>query len=138
MAWWRTASIRKGGGGFYLEGVQTRAGVETNLFVDHLSRANVELTDFGQRIRRGVSVKVLGGAATIFSGASSGNMLSYEVADGGALRLRDPWFEGDAPGGFASIHYCATFTIQGSRVAMPADRPSAPFASRTWTDALRF
>lgn len=112
----------------YLEGVQTRAGVETNLFVDHLNRANVELTDFGHAYSaKGVSVKVLGGAATIFSGASSGNMLSYEVADGGALRLRDLWYEGDAPGGFASIHDRATFTIQGSRVAMPADRPSAAF-----------
>ena len=104
----------------YLEGVQVRSGSESNLFVDHLRNANVQLTDFGHAYApSGVSVKVLGGKLTIFSGASAGNSQSYEAADGAAVVLRDLWYEGDAPRGFANVHDQASFTMQASRVASP-------------------
>jgi hypothetical protein len=110
----------------HLEGVQVRSGSESNLFLDHLRHANVQLTDFGHAYApKGVSVKVLGSKLTMFSGASSGNGLSYEVSDGASVVLRDVWYEGDAPRGFASVHGQASFTVQGLRVASPPT-PTAP------------
>jgi hypothetical protein len=110
----------------YLEGVQTRSGSESNLFVDHVHQASVQATDFGHAYApKGVSVKVLGGTLRIFSGASSGNSQSYEAADGASVVLRDLWYEGDAPHGFATVHDQASFTLQASRVASPAT-PNVP------------
>jgi len=60
---------------------------------------------------------VLGSKLTVFSGASSGNDQSYEATDGASLVLRDLWYEGEAPRGFANIHGRASFTMQASRVA---------------------
>jgi hypothetical protein len=104
----------------YLEGVQVRSGLESNFFVDHVRNATVQLTDFGHAYApSGVSVKALGGKLTIFSGASAGNSQSYEATDGAAVVLRDLWYEGNAPHGFANVHNQASFTIQASRVASP-------------------
>jgi hypothetical protein len=112
----------------YLEGVQLRRGRETNLLVERISRAELELVDVGHAYSdNGVSVKVAGGKATIFSGASSANRLTYEVSDGGSLLVRDTWYEGLAPNGFASVHGRAVFTMQGSRVASPADGVAPAF-----------
>ena len=112
----------------YLEGVQMRSGTDTNLFLDHLRNANVQLADVGHAYSlKGVSVKVLGSKLTIFSGASSGNSLSYEVSDGASVVLRDLWYEGDAPRGFASIHDRASFTMQASRVASRVSANVAAF-----------
>lgn len=114
--------VDQAGARVYLEGVQLRRGRETNLLVERISRAGIELVDVGHAYSdNGVSVKVAGGRATIFSGASSANRLSYEVSDGGSLLVRDMWYEGQAPNGFASVHGRAVFTMQGSRVASPAD-----------------
>jgi hypothetical protein len=102
----------------FLDGVQVRSGSESNLLVDHVRNANVQLTDFGHAYApTGVSVKVLGSKLTVFSGASSGNHQSYEATNGAAVVLRDLWYEGDAPRGFATIHGQASFTIQSSRVS---------------------
>jgi hypothetical protein len=116
--------VDQAGARVYLEGVQLRGGREANLVIDRTARAEIELVDIGHAYSRdGVSVKVLGGHAAIFSGASSGNRLSYEVAEGGGLLARDLWYEGDAPAGFARVQGRATFTLQGSRVASPAGGP---------------
>ena len=114
--------VDQAGARVYLEGVQLRRGRETNLSIERVSLAEIELVDVGHAYSdNGVSVKVVGGRATIFSGASSANRLSYEVSDGGNLLVRDMWYEGQAPNGFASVHGRAMFTMQGSRVASPAD-----------------
>jgi hypothetical protein len=121
-------TIDQPGSRVYLDGVQTRSGTESNLFVDHLSRTDVELTDFGHAYSpQGVSIKILGSKTTIYSGASSGNGLSYEVSDGAKVLLRDLWYEGDAPRGFTNVHDRAIFTMQGSRIASPADRERPAF-----------
>jgi len=122
-------TIDQPGSRVYLDGVQTRGGTESNLFVDHLSQTDVELTDFGHAYSpQGVSVKILGSKTTIYSGASSVNGLSYEVSDGAKVLLRDLWYEGDAPRGFAHVHDRATFTMQGSRISSPVDRARPAFA----------
>jgi hypothetical protein len=105
-----------------LDGVQLRSGSESNLFLDRAGETLVQLTDFGHAYSpKGVSVKVLGSRMTIFSGASSGNGLSYEASDGAQVVVRDMWYEGEAPRGFANVHDQATFTMQASRVSLPAD-----------------
>jgi hypothetical protein len=112
----------------YLEGTQMRSGVETNLFLDHLRNTAVQMTDVGHAdTPKGVSVKVLGSKLTIFSGASSGNGLSYEASDGAAVVLRDLWYEGAASHAFANVHDEATFTMQASRVGSPASTDVAAF-----------
>src|SRR5206468_78053 len=52
----------------------------------------------------------------IWSGASSGNELSYDVRNGGALLARDIWYEG-APPGFMRCTGSGVFTLHGAEVA---------------------
>src|SRR5262249_29018864 len=59
------------------------------------------------------------GKTNIFSGASSGNRVSYDVSNGAKLLVRDLWYEGGAGPGFANIHDRAIFTIDGARLASP-------------------
>jgi hypothetical protein len=75
-----------------------------------------------------VSVRILGSKATIFSGASSENGLSYEISDGARVVARDLWYEGEAPRGFAHVHHGAAFTMQASRIASPADGARPAFS----------
>ena len=90
--------------------------------MNHLRNAVLELIDFGHETSRdGVSVKVLGGKMTIFSGASSSNGLSYEVSDGAKAVVRDIWYENDAPRGLVSVHGQARFTLENSRAATVPD-----------------
>src|SRR5262249_19160518 len=69
----------------YFEGVQINAATETGLHVHHVNEASIDLVDVGHGYAPGVSVKVDSARATIFSGASAGNALSYDVSDGGDL-----------------------------------------------------
>jgi hypothetical protein len=121
-------AIDQPGARVHLSGLQLRAGRQTGLFVDGLEHAIVDLIDVGHAYEpSGASVKMVGARATIFSGASSGNYVSYDIADGAALVARDIWYEGNAPGGFARIHGRAAFTMEASRVAIPANTPAATF-----------
>src|SRR6185436_3024047 len=44
------------------------------------------------------------GKTNIFSGASSGHRISYDVSGGARVLVRDVWYEGGAGPGFAQIH----------------------------------
>ncbi len=70
-----------------------------------------------------VGIKVNGGKLTIFSGASSNNELSYEVAGNGELVVRDIWYETGTYPRFALFRNSGTFTMHAARVATP-DKPS--------------
>jgi len=105
----------------------------------------VELVDFGHAYSpKGTSIQVVGSGSTgpdeprivIFSGASSGNRLSYDIRRGGNLVARDIWYEGEAEGGFARVRDGGSMTLQGARVAIPAGRTSPAFTVDT--DAARF
>jgi len=128
----------------YLEGVQLRGGSESNLLVDRTGRASVQLVDFGHAYSpKGTSVQVVGSGSTqsdeprtvIYSGASSGNRLSYDIRSGGNLVARDIWYEGEAEGGFARVRDGGSMTLQGARVAIPPGRTSP--ALTVDTDAAR-
>lgn len=113
----------------YLQQVQLRAARQTDLFVNALDQTYVQLEDFGNgSARETTSVKVLGGPLSaagrptasrtdIFSGASSGNRVTYEVSAGARLLVRDVWYESGLSGGFANVHGRAIFTAQNLRVA---------------------
>ena len=128
------------GGRVYLDQVQLRSGKRTDLFVNGLDHATVELRDFGHAYSpSATSVKVLGGPllsagqpaagkTSVFSGASSGNTISYEVSAGARLLLRDLWYESGAGPGFANVHDRATITVDGARIASPPNQTTPAFA----------
>jgi hypothetical protein len=80
----------------YFQALQVNSASEVGLHVDHLSEAAVELVDMGHGYAPAVSVKVTGARATIFSGASAGSALNYDVSEGGDLMVSDMWYEGVA------------------------------------------
>jgi pectate lyase-like protein len=118
------SNVDQKGARLYFEGVQVNSALEAGLFVDQLTESSVDLVDMGHGYTPSVSVKVTRARATIFSGASAGNSLSYEISDGGDLLISDMWYEGDMPVGFARVRGSGRLTMRGSRIAGPADRPT--------------
>ena len=118
------SNVDQKGSRLYFEGLQVNSAIETGLHVDHLNESSVDLVDMGHGYTPAVSVKVTGARATIFSGASAGNSLSYDVSDRGDLLVSDMWYEGDMPNGFVRVRGSGRLTMRGSRIAGPADRPT--------------
>jgi hypothetical protein len=122
-----------------MDQVQLRAGKQTDLFVNGLDHARVDLKDFGHASSPSAkSVSVMGGdrlaageraegRTNIFSGASSGNIISYDVSRGANVLVRDLWYESGAGAGFANIHDRATFTVDGVRISSPSNATSPAF-----------
>jgi hypothetical protein len=121
----------------HLESVEMRAGVRDNLWVNGLAHATVEAVDIGHAYSpHATSIRIAGESAAdgrpaarsktiIFSGASAGNGLSYDVSNADAV-IRDVWFEADTELGLARIRDGSHVTLQGMRMATPADtRPPA-------------
>ena len=85
----------------YFDQVQLRSGRQTDLSMNGLDHTTVELRDFGHAYSpTATSVRVMGGPllsagtpaggkTNVFSGASSGNSISYEVSGGASVLLRD-------------------------------------------------
>jgi hypothetical protein len=117
------SNVDQKGSRLYFEGLQVNSAIETGLHVDHLNESRVDLVDMGHGYTPSVSIKVTEAQATIFSGASAGNSLSYDVSDRGDLLVSDMWYEGDMPGGFVRVRGSGRLTLRGSRIAGPADRP---------------
>lgn len=111
----------------YMQQVQFTESVKTGLFVDGLRCTNLDLRNVNYANIAGTAVKVVGqlnggdcgGNVDIFSGASSNNSLSYDVSREGRLLVRDVWYETGHPTGFLRLSDDSTFTLHGSRVALP-------------------
>ncbi len=100
---------------------------EVGYLVDGLDNTEVALCN----INHGdcdIGVKIVGGplaregkeskgTTTIFSGASSNNRISYTLADGGALVVRDIWYESGNQPGFLDLSGKGRFTLNGAMVA---------------------
>jgi hypothetical protein len=133
------ANVDQLGSRVYMDQAQLRAAKQTNLFVDGLDNASVQLEDVGYAYSPdAVSIKVVGGPMSsagkstagktnIYSGASSGNRISYEVSGGARVLVRDLWYESGAGPGFASIHDRAVFTVDGARISSPVNRTPPAF-----------
>src|SRR5437867_11418640 len=134
--------VDQAGSRVYMGQAELRAGKRTNLFINGLDHTKVQLEDLGYAYSPdAVSIKVIGGPLSaggkvtdgrtnIFSGASSGHRISYEVSDGARVLVRDLWYEGGAGPGFANIHDRAAFTIDGARIWSPVNGTSAAFNIR--------
>lgn len=132
--------IDQPGARIFMEQAQLRSGRDTDLFVNGLDHATVELRDFGHAYSpTASSVKILGGPllsagkpaaaqTNVWSGASSGNAVSYEVTAGGRLLVRDLWYESGAGPGFARIRGAAVVTVDGSRISSPPNQTPPAFA----------
>jgi hypothetical protein len=130
------AHIDQPGARVYLEGVQLRDGRESNLSLGALTNATIDMVNSDHSDSNGISLKLAGGTTTIFSGSSSNNSLSYEVAGSAHLLARDIWYEGRAPNGFARVSGAARATFQGLRVATPDEMPVPAFVAHDFTGAL--
>jgi hypothetical protein len=122
----------------YLQAMQSSGGRLANLFVDALDHAVVRLDDFGHSGSSSfrASVVVRGGPrlsaglpaeghTSIYSGASSHNVVSYDVGDGGVLLVRDMWYEQPDGPRAAYVHGRGAVTIDGARVATPSNQSTA-------------
>src|SRR5439155_10387298 len=132
-------NVDQEGSRVYMGQVELRGGKRTNLFVNGLDNTNVHLEDIGYAYSPdAASIKVVGGPVSaagqttpgrtnIFSCASSGNRISYDVSDGARVLVRDLWYESGAGPGFATIHDRAVFTVDGARISSPVNGTSPAF-----------
>lgn len=123
------SGIDQPGSRAYLQEVQLRSGKQADLLVAGLAHTSVDARDIGHAYSpSGTSITVNGANRTnIFSGASSGNANTYDVSGGARVLVRDVWYESNTGAAFANIHDRATFTIDGSRVASPANGAQPAF-----------
>jgi hypothetical protein len=117
-----------------MQQVQMAQSQIANLLVDGLDYTNVDLRNIAHAYSpTGASVKVIGGKSAgagtlrggkvnLFSGASSGNALSYDLSNNGRLLVRDTWYETSSPTGFVRISGGGTFTLHGDAVSLPPNQ----------------
>jgi len=91
----------------------------------------------------GEPIRGAGGRVIIFSGASSSNLLSYRVTEGGWLMARDIWYETNEFERFAELSDTGTFTMHGALAAFPrsAEEPGVlidDFRGRVTLAAVNF
>jgi Pectate lyase superfamily protein len=122
----------------FMHGTMVSGGAKTNLFADALDFTSVEAEDFGHSNQStGVGVRVRGGPLAaagspqagevkIYSGASSGEILPYEVSNGGTLLVRDVWYEGSPSPAFLHSYGEANTTLEGLRVALEVNNRATP------------
>jgi hypothetical protein len=120
---------------YMLEATLNRDTV-ANLFVDGLDYTYVESQDIEHAYTitapatTGTSVKVVGGPqaaagkpqggkTVLFAGSSGANYISYGLSNGGSLMVQDTWYEGNNQSTYAVVSDDSTFTLEGSRVALP-------------------
>jgi len=110
-----------------MDQVNVGGGKEVGLLIDRLQHTDVSLLNFNHSDQV-LGVKVVGAAATttndpssgravIFCGSSSNNELSYEVANGGRLLVRDTWYETGQFPRFLRAEGAGEFTLHGADVS---------------------
>ncbi len=125
-------------GRVFMQQVQLRHATQADLIVDGLDMTHVQMEDFGHAYSPNApAIRITGGPrraageaaparVSIFSGASSGNRVSYDVSQGARVLVRDLWYESGAGPGFARISGRAEFTADGLRVSSSVgSEPSA-------------
>jgi hypothetical protein len=130
------------GSRIYMQQPQVLRSSVANVFVDGLDYTNVELHNFNLAYTAiapaltGVALKVSGGplaqrgmpqngGTKLFAGSMGANYVSYQANNGGNLLVRDAWYEGSNQSTFAQISDNSSFTVDGSRIALPASNGDA-------------
>jgi hypothetical protein len=131
-------NIDQQGSRVFMHGTIAANGIKANLFVDGLDFTRVEGEDFGHGYQKtGAGIKVVGGAlaaggdpqtgkVNIYSGASAGENLPYDVSNGGTLLVRDVWYESSpSPAFFHSVGR-ANATLEGLQIALGVNNQTIP------------
>lgn len=129
------------GGRAYFDQLDVYHSHQIGLFVEGLTNTAVSLPDFyhsgnqvSVRVSGGLGVpnydyNPRGGQVSIFGGGSAGNVLTYDVRNGGKLLVRDVWYEADGVGSSPTFMVCTNsgwFTLNGAEVALSQSRSSIP------------
>jgi hypothetical protein len=121
-----------------MHGVIVGGGTNTNLFADGLDFTRVEAEDFSHQYQEtGISIKVVGGRLAsagnsqtgevrIYSGASAGEHLPYDVSNGGRLLVRDVWYESSPSPAFFHSFGRANATLEGLQIALGVNNQPTP------------
>jgi Pectate lyase superfamily protein len=131
-------NIDQRGSRVFMHRIIAANGIKANLFADGLDFTRVEGEDFGHGYQRtGVGIKVVGGPlaaggdpqtgkVNIYSGASAGENLPYDVSGGGTLLVRDVWYESSpSPAFFHSVGK-ANATLEGLQIALGVNHQTIP------------
>ena len=116
-----------------------QAGGQTGLLADHLDHTLVFGYD-SQFSGLQNAINVIGGPLAaagkpgearviIYSGATSNNVVSHQVSNGGNLMVQDTWYEGSIKSQFVNLSDNSIFIAAADRIATPqhADAPSIAF-----------
>ncbi len=112
-----------------MDQAQLRTSTGSDLVVNRAVNTNVQLEDLGFTGAASAAMDVRGGNVDVFSCASSGNRVSVR-ASGGQLLVRDCWYEGGTGPGYADAEGRAVLTVDGGRIASPADGTPPAFDIR--------
>jgi Pectate lyase superfamily protein len=131
-------NIDQPGSRVFMHGTSAANGIKANLFSDGLDFTRVEGEDFGHGYQKtGAGIKVVGGPlaaggdprtgrVNIYSGASAGEMLPYDVSNGGTLLVRDVWYESSpSPAFFHSVGR-TNATLEGLQIALGVNNQTIP------------
>ena len=126
----------------FMQAPQLLLSQTANLFVDGLDYTNIEIRD-GQfadtnyfPATTGIGLKVVGGPlaqngspqhgrTSVFAGSGGANYTSFQASKGASLLVQDFWYEGPDPSTFAQVSDNSTFTVEGSRIALPVGNGDA-------------
>ena len=107
-------------------------GLMSNLSVSGLDHTRIELQDSShgyQTVGGSIGVKVVGGpraaagdpqagGVIFFSGASAGEMMPYDVSNGGNLLVRDTWYESSPSSAYLRVAGRGNVTFEGLSVGL--------------------
>lgn len=99
-------------------------GGQSGLLADRLEHCRIVSWD-GAFSGLQSAVKIIGsgnqsvGLVCIYSGATSDNVVTHEVSNGGALYVADEWYEGKIKSTFAMLSGASTFIASGCHIAVP-------------------
>jgi len=123
-------NIDQPGSRIFMAGPRTVSGKSSNLLVEGLDYAQVEIEDFVHAFQNtGTSVKVIGGPlaaagnpqtsrVNIYSSASAGEMLTYDISKGAAVLVRDSWYESSPSPLYLKLTGRATLTMDNCLVSL--------------------
>jgi hypothetical protein len=99
-------------------------GGQTGLLADRLAHCHIFSWD-GAFSGLQSAIKIIGpgkpsqGLVSIYSGATSDNVITHEVSNGGIVYVADEWYEGRIKSIFAKLSGASTFVTSGCHIAVP-------------------
>jgi hypothetical protein len=115
------------GSRIFMEGALAENFSQVGTLVDHLKHTEIAMRD-NELNFNAVGIRVLGqmadGRVAIWSGITGDNGLTYDLDEGGAVLVRDTWYEG-SPMRFVHLKGRGSLTLSGAMVASGRPGPNA-------------